>query len=349
MGIANGILWPDRFEAQRRTVMSASMVGMKGRVQKRAKSPTSSATGSLIMATCCTGWAKCPSRIAPAAAMPASIRDRPTAATRAGVRTRAVATGHRTPTGWIPRTPCGSDRATSTEPWRSCHGISASSPRFRSISCAAVSLAARMRASTGSRFDWRCAACCRIAGALAARAVLGCSGAGERHRPSAGRHRGVQQHCQATPESWMVRGRANSVRSMLWPRMIVQRTAFRYRELRPLLTFSEELWFSPAHEYRCMTLRLRSQPVCRPRVSATLTASPRDRLRSLSIRQTRCWTTLRNSECFVKERSSPDASRNENSHREAFGIWPLVVGTGHTQKKAAIVRILKARLKLQVA
>ncbi|MCW2338290.1 error-prone DNA polymerase [Sphingobium sp. B2D3A] len=33
-GIANGILWPDRFEAQRRTVMSASMIGMKGRVQK---------------------------------------------------------------------------------------------------------------------------------------------------------------------------------------------------------------------------------------------------------------------------------------------------------------------------
>ena len=33
-GIANGILWPDRFEAQRHTVMSASMIGMKGRVQK---------------------------------------------------------------------------------------------------------------------------------------------------------------------------------------------------------------------------------------------------------------------------------------------------------------------------
>jgi error-prone DNA polymerase len=33
-GIANGILWPDRFEAQRRTVMSASMVGLKGQVQK---------------------------------------------------------------------------------------------------------------------------------------------------------------------------------------------------------------------------------------------------------------------------------------------------------------------------
>ncbi len=33
-GVANGILWPDRFEAQRRTVMSASMVGLKGRVQK---------------------------------------------------------------------------------------------------------------------------------------------------------------------------------------------------------------------------------------------------------------------------------------------------------------------------
>jgi error-prone DNA polymerase len=33
-GIANGILWPDRFEAQRRTVMSASMIGIKGTVQR---------------------------------------------------------------------------------------------------------------------------------------------------------------------------------------------------------------------------------------------------------------------------------------------------------------------------
>ncbi|MEG3166225.1 error-prone DNA polymerase [Sphingomonas sp. PB2P19] len=36
-GIANGILWPDRFEAQRRAVMSASMIGMKGRVQKEGE------------------------------------------------------------------------------------------------------------------------------------------------------------------------------------------------------------------------------------------------------------------------------------------------------------------------
>ena len=32
-GIANAILWPDRFEAQRRTVMSAAMLGIVGRVQ----------------------------------------------------------------------------------------------------------------------------------------------------------------------------------------------------------------------------------------------------------------------------------------------------------------------------
>ncbi|PAX09027.1 error-prone DNA polymerase [Sphingomonas lenta] len=36
-GIANGILWPDRFEAQRRTVMSAPMIGMKGRVQREGE------------------------------------------------------------------------------------------------------------------------------------------------------------------------------------------------------------------------------------------------------------------------------------------------------------------------
>ena len=33
-GIANGILWPDRFEAQRRIVMSSAMVSIRGRVQK---------------------------------------------------------------------------------------------------------------------------------------------------------------------------------------------------------------------------------------------------------------------------------------------------------------------------
>ncbi|MGJ3628609.1 OB-fold nucleic acid binding domain-containing protein [Sphingomonas sp. MMS24-JH45] len=32
-GVANGILWPDRFEAQRRTVMSSAMVSLTGRVQ----------------------------------------------------------------------------------------------------------------------------------------------------------------------------------------------------------------------------------------------------------------------------------------------------------------------------
>jgi error-prone DNA polymerase len=38
-GIANGILWPDRFERQRqrRAVTSASMIGMKGRVQKEGE------------------------------------------------------------------------------------------------------------------------------------------------------------------------------------------------------------------------------------------------------------------------------------------------------------------------
>ncbi|NML06792.1 error-prone DNA polymerase [Sphingomonas sp. G-3-2-10] len=33
-GVANGILWPDRFEKQRRVVMSASMVSLRGRLQK---------------------------------------------------------------------------------------------------------------------------------------------------------------------------------------------------------------------------------------------------------------------------------------------------------------------------
>ena len=33
-GVANIILWPDRFEAQRRTVMSSAMISVKGRVQR---------------------------------------------------------------------------------------------------------------------------------------------------------------------------------------------------------------------------------------------------------------------------------------------------------------------------
>jgi error-prone DNA polymerase len=33
-GVANGIVWPDRFEAQRRTILSAAMIGIKGTVQK---------------------------------------------------------------------------------------------------------------------------------------------------------------------------------------------------------------------------------------------------------------------------------------------------------------------------
>ncbi|WP_419826226.1 error-prone DNA polymerase [Sphingomonas sp.] len=36
-GIANGIIWPDRFEAQRRTVMSAAMIGIRGRVQREGE------------------------------------------------------------------------------------------------------------------------------------------------------------------------------------------------------------------------------------------------------------------------------------------------------------------------
>ncbi|MHA6721973.1 error-prone DNA polymerase [Sphingomonas sp. RS2018] len=36
-GVAQGILWPDRFEAQRRTVMSATMVGIVGTVQKEGQ------------------------------------------------------------------------------------------------------------------------------------------------------------------------------------------------------------------------------------------------------------------------------------------------------------------------
>lgn len=36
-GVANGILWPDRFESHRRAVMTSAMVSLKGRVQKEGE------------------------------------------------------------------------------------------------------------------------------------------------------------------------------------------------------------------------------------------------------------------------------------------------------------------------
>ena len=36
-GIANGILWPDRFETYRRQVMSSSMIAMRGRLQREGE------------------------------------------------------------------------------------------------------------------------------------------------------------------------------------------------------------------------------------------------------------------------------------------------------------------------
>ena len=36
-GIANGILWPDRFDIYQRQIMSASMIAMRGRLQKEGE------------------------------------------------------------------------------------------------------------------------------------------------------------------------------------------------------------------------------------------------------------------------------------------------------------------------
>jgi error-prone DNA polymerase len=36
-GIANGVIFPNRFESQRRTIMSAAMIGMRGRVQREGQ------------------------------------------------------------------------------------------------------------------------------------------------------------------------------------------------------------------------------------------------------------------------------------------------------------------------
>jgi error-prone DNA polymerase len=36
-GVANAIVWPDRFEAQRRILMGSAMLGIKGTVQKEGE------------------------------------------------------------------------------------------------------------------------------------------------------------------------------------------------------------------------------------------------------------------------------------------------------------------------
>jgi error-prone DNA polymerase len=47
-GIANAVLWADRFEANRRTVMSATMLAIRGKVQRKVSSSTSSPRRSPI-------------------------------------------------------------------------------------------------------------------------------------------------------------------------------------------------------------------------------------------------------------------------------------------------------------
>ncbi len=125
-GIANGILWPDRFEAQRRTVMSASMIGMRGQVQKE---------GEVIHVICDriidhgdllhrVGEMSFPHRTGrgDGGQHPGSR----IAATRAGAPSRAIATGRPTPKAWTRRRSCGSSRTTSVDPWRRYQSTSAS-------------------------------------------------------------------------------------------------------------------------------------------------------------------------------------------------------------------------------
>jgi DNA polymerase III alpha subunit len=137
-GIANGILWPDRFEAQRRTIMSASMVGMKGRVQKE---------GEIIHVICDpiidhgdllhrVGDMSFPHRTGrgDAGQHPGSPdRDDKGWKPEAGTNT-----GRHTWTAWIQRRSFGSSRTTSTNRGPGSSVTSALSSRSRSISCGAV-------------------------------------------------------------------------------------------------------------------------------------------------------------------------------------------------------------------
>jgi error-prone DNA polymerase len=52
-GVANAILWPDKFETYRRQIMSASMIAVRGRCRRRARSSMSSPIGSPTSTPCC--------------------------------------------------------------------------------------------------------------------------------------------------------------------------------------------------------------------------------------------------------------------------------------------------------
>jgi error-prone DNA polymerase len=52
-GVANAILWPDKFETYRRQIMSASMIAVRGVCRRRARSSMSSPIGSPISTPCC--------------------------------------------------------------------------------------------------------------------------------------------------------------------------------------------------------------------------------------------------------------------------------------------------------
>ena len=89
-GIANGILWPDKFEICRRQIMSASMIAMRGRLHKKGRSSISSATASPISTICCArshGWIS-------------RWRPIPSMARGAAGPIRAVLAGHRADGPW---------------------------------------------------------------------------------------------------------------------------------------------------------------------------------------------------------------------------------------------------------
>lgn len=155
-GIGNGILRPDRFEAQRRTVMSAAMVGMRGRVQSEG----------LVTHVICDRIIDYGNLLAQVGQMDfphatergdgarhAGSPDRGDAGWRPGP---ATVTGRPMPMAWTPNRSCGSNPATSID--RSCHVISGSLSNCRCISCVPRSLDQAKARSIQLRYAWPCVA-----------------------------------------------------------------------------------------------------------------------------------------------------------------------------------------------
>ena len=120
-GVANIILWPDRFEAQRTVVMSSAMISVTGVVQRDGEGgvSTSSPTASMIIPIYCGNWARSICRASPAQATAPQAEGRLTAENTAGGRKPAATTTRHSEPAATRRRSSRSAAMTSTKAGRS--------------------------------------------------------------------------------------------------------------------------------------------------------------------------------------------------------------------------------------